>query len=98
MQRFRVSPPPATRCEPSLPGLAVDPYDESMPNWSRPRHADGERHPLRRLSSIGGTTSGWRSTLETSPHGSFWNFLIGTLVAGGIIALLMALAAILGNR
>ena len=68
-----------------------------MPNWSRPRRTESERHPLRRLSSIGGTTSGWRSTLETSPHGSFWTFLIGTLVAGGIVALLMALAAILGN-
>jgi hypothetical protein len=68
-----------------------------MPNHSRPQRTEGERHPLRRLSSIGRTTTGWRSTLETNPHGSFRTFVIGTLVAGGVIAFLMLLAAILGN-
>lgn len=69
-----------------------------MAHRRRPPRTEGERHPLRRLSSIGGTTSGWRSTLETTPHGSLGTFIVGTLIAGGVVALLMLIAAILGNR
>ena len=52
---------------------------------------------MQRLSSVGGTTTGWRSTLESTPHGSLGTFVVGTLVAGGVVALLMFLAAFFGN-
>jgi hypothetical protein len=48
---------------------------------------------MQRLSSIGGTTSGWRSTLETgrdTGH-SLGNFIIGSVVAGGVFALIIFL-------
>lgn len=54
---------------------------------------EGERYPMQRLSSIGGTTSGWRSTLETgrdTGH-SLGNFIVGSLVAGGVFALIIFL-------
>lgn len=43
---------------------------------------------MRRLSSTGDVTTGWRSTLETGQDQGFGTFLIGTLVAGGIFALI----------
>lgn len=64
----------------------------------RPERTEGERHPLRRLSSIGRTTSGWRSTLETTPHASLGTFILGALIAGGVVALLMVIATLLANR
>lgn len=68
-----------------------------MAHRHRPPRTEGERHPLRRLSSIGGTTTGWRSTLETTPRASLGTFIIGTLIAGGVGALLMLIAAVLGS-
>lgn len=68
-----------------------------MAHRHRRRHSEGERHPLRRLSSIGGTTTGWRSTLETTPHAPLRTFIVGTLIAGGVVALLMFIASVLGN-
>ena len=50
--------------------------------------SQGERYPMRRLSSTGDVTTGWRSTLETGQDQGFGTFLIGTLVAGGIFALI----------
>jgi hypothetical protein len=50
---------------------------------------EGERYPSRRLSSIGGSTTGWRSTLESGRDQGFGTFLIGSLVAGGVFALIM---------
>jgi hypothetical protein len=72
-------------------------YDDGMANDRPPRRTDGERHPLRRLSSIGGTTTGWRSTLESDPRGSLGTFVVGALIAGAVVAGLMFLAAVLGN-
>lgn len=52
---------------------------------------EGERYPSRRLSSTGGITSGWRSSLETNPRQSLGSFLIGSLIAGGVFTLLIFL-------
>lgn len=46
---------------------------------------------MRRLSSIGGRSTGWRSTLETGRDQGIGTFIIGTLVAAGIVALLIFL-------
>ncbi|CAN5230680.1 hypothetical protein BH23CHL9_BH23CHL9_16870 [soil metagenome] len=54
---------------------------------------ESERYPSRRLSSIGGITTGWRSSLETNPRERFSSFLIGSLVAMGSFALLALLLA-----
>jgi hypothetical protein len=48
----------------------------------------GERYPMRRLSSTGDVTTGWRSTLETGRDQGFGTFLVGTLIAGGIFTLI----------
>lgn len=48
----------------------------------------GEQYPMRRLSSTGDVTTGWRSTLETGRDQGFGTFLIGTLIAGGVFALI----------
>lgn len=48
---------------------------------------------MRRLSSIGGVTTGWRSTLETARHQGIGTFIIGTLVAAGIFVLLIFLVS-----
>jgi hypothetical protein len=54
---------------------------------------DHERSPIRRLSSTGDVTTGWHSTLQTTPHKSFGAFLGETLVAAslfvGIVLLLL---------
>ena len=50
--------------------------------------SESERFPSRRLSSIGGTTTGWRSTLETGRDQGIGTFLIGVLIAAGIFALI----------
>ena len=47
---------------------------------------ESERYPTRRLSSIGGTTSGWRSTLETARDQSLGTFIIGTLATQAMAA------------
>lgn len=52
---------------------------------------------MRRLASIGRTTTGWRSTLETNPDAPLGTFIGGSLIAGGVVALLMLLAALFGN-
>jgi hypothetical protein len=49
---------------------------------------EGERYPMRRLSSTGDVTTGWRSTLETGRDQGFGTFLVGTIIAGGIFALI----------
>ena len=48
---------------------------------------------MRRLSSIGGTTRGWRSTLETGRDTgqTRGTFIIGSLIAGGVFALIIFL-------
>lgn len=55
---------------------------------NRPRRSEGERYPSRRLSSIGGVTTGWRSTLETGRDQGIGTFVIGTLVAAGVFVLI----------
>jgi hypothetical protein len=50
--------------------------------------SESERYPMRRLSSTGDVTTGWRSTLETGRDQGFGTFLVGTLIAGGIFALI----------
>lgn len=60
--------------------------------YRRGRRTEGERHPLRRLSSIGSGTSGWRSTLE-SGGSSFGTFVIGSLIAFGAFALFIFIAS-----
>lgn len=52
---------------------------------------ESERYPSRRLSSIGGVTTGWRSTLETGRGQGIGTFLIGTLIAAGVFALIIFL-------
>lgn len=47
-----------------------------------PGRKEGERSPIRRLSSIGAVTTGWRSSLETNRHQSLGSFVIGSLIAG----------------
>ncbi len=54
----------------------------------RHRKTEGERYPSRRLSSIGGVTTGWRSTLESGRDQGLGTFIIGTLVAAGVFALI----------
>lgn len=62
----------------------------------RPGRKEAERSPIRRLSSIGGKATGWRSSLETNPHESLGSFVIGSLVAGaafiGLVILLVWLS------
>ena len=60
--------------------------DDRRPD--RPRRSEGERYPSRRLSSIGGITTGWRSTLESGRDQGMGSFVIGTLVAAGVFALI----------
>ena len=50
--------------------------------------SESERYPSRRLSSIGGITTGWRSTLETGRDQGIGTFIIGVLIAAGIFALI----------
>ena len=50
--------------------------------------SESERYPSRRLSSIGGVTTGWRSTLETGRDQGIGTFIIGVLIAAGISALI----------
>ena len=57
-----------------------------------PPRTEGERHPSRRLSSIGGVTTGWRSTLESGRDQSLGTFVVGTLIAAGIFVLIAFLA------
>jgi hypothetical protein len=52
------------------------------------RRNEGERYPSRRLSSIGGVTTGWRSTLESGRDQGMGTFIIGTLIAAGVFALI----------
>jgi hypothetical protein len=63
-----------------------------MDDRHRRGRTEGERYPSRRLSSIGRTTTGWRSTLETGRNQSFGTFVGSTLVAAGVIALIAWLA------
>lgn len=55
------------------------------------RRTEGERYPSRRLSSIGGVTTGWRSTLESGRDQGIGTFIIGTLVAAGVFAIIALL-------
>jgi hypothetical protein len=61
-----------------------------MGDPDRRRASDGERYPNRRLSSIGRTTSGWRSSLETGRDTgqSLGTFIVGALIAAGVFALI----------
>jgi hypothetical protein len=59
-----------------------------MDERNRYRRGEGERYPMRRLSSTGSVTSGWRSTLETGRDQGLGTFLIGSLIAGGVFALI----------
>ena len=59
-----------------------------MDDPHRRRKTEGERYPSRRLSSIGGVTSGWRSTLETGRDQSLGTFVVGVLIAAGVFALI----------
>ena len=56
------------------------------------RRSESERYPSRRLSSIGGVTTGWRSTLETGKDQGLGTFIVGTLVAAGVFALIAFIA------
>ena len=68
-----------------------------MHHLQRGRRTEGERYPSRRMSSIGGGSTGWRSSLETNPHQPIWSF-IGQLVvaAAAFAAILFALAWLSG--
>lgn len=50
---------------------------------------EAERSPIVRLSSVGQVTTGWRSSLETTPRKSFASFVIETLIAAGVFMLLV---------
>jgi hypothetical protein len=52
---------------------------------------EGERSPIRQLSSIGAKTTGWRSSLETTPRKSLGSFLIESLIAAGAFILIVFL-------
>ena len=54
----------------------------------RPQRSESERYPSRRLSSIGGVTTGWRSTLESGRDQGIGTFIIGTLIAAGVFVLI----------
>ena len=58
---------------------------------------EGERYPTRRLSSIGGVTTGWRSTLETGRDQGLGTFLVGVLVAAGVFAFIGFILISLGS-
>ena len=64
---------------------------EPRSHHARPR-SESERYPSRRLSSVGGVTTGWRSTLETGKDQGLGTFMIGTLVAAGVFALIAFIA------
>jgi hypothetical protein len=40
--------------------------------------------PIRRLSSTGDVTSGWHSTLQTTPNKTIGAFLVETLIGAAI--------------
>ena len=60
----------------------------------RGRRTEGERYPSRRLSSIGGRTTGWRSSLETNPRQSFGSFVGQLLIATAALVLIAALLVV----
>ena len=60
-------------------------HDPERRGWAE--GGETERYPSRRLASTGDVTTGWRSTLETGREPGFGTFLLGTLIAGGIFAL-----------
>lgn len=47
-------------------------------------HSERGRSPIRQQSAIGGTTTGWRSSLETTPRKSFGAFVGELLLAAGV--------------
>lgn len=59
-----------------------------MEDPHRRGRTESERYPSRRLSSIGGVTTGWRSTLEAGRDQGIGTFIIGVLIAAGIFALI----------
>lgn len=68
-----------------------------MTERRQPR-SDSERYPSRRLSSIGGITTGWRSSLESRPHQTIGSFFVEALIAGvffiGVVILLIVLSSL----
>jgi hypothetical protein len=67
---------------------------------SRPGKPESERYPTRRLSSIGGITSGWRSTLETGRDlgQGLGTFIVGSVIAAGVFLLIIGLLVLLSPR
>jgi hypothetical protein len=63
----------------------------------RGRRTQGERYPSRRLSSIGGRTTGWRSSLETNPHQSLPSFVGQLLIAAAALVLIVAVLVLVSR-
>ncbi len=68
-----------------------------MHDRHRRGRTESERYPSRRLSSIGGRTTGWRSSLETNPHESFRSFLAGLLIAAAVFVLIVLAIMFFGS-
>lgn len=67
-----------------------------MPDPRRHR-TEGERYPSRRLSSIGGGSTGWRSSLETNPNQSFRSFVGQLLIAAAVFIVIVVALVIFGS-
>ena len=52
-----------------------------------------ERSPIRRLSATGDVTTGWHSTMQTTPHKSIGAFLVETIIAAGVVVAIFVVLA-----
>jgi predicted secreted protein len=52
-----------------------------------------ERSPIRRLSATGDVTTGWHSSMQTTPHKSIGAFLLETIIAAGVVVAIFLLLA-----
>jgi len=62
-----------------------------MDNRPDRHHGERGRSPIRQQSAIGGTTTGWRSSMETTPTKSLGAFVGELLFAAGVLVLLVFL-------
>lgn len=51
-----------------------------------PETSESEKYPARRLSQIGGWTTGWRSDLESGSGQSIGSFILSVIVAIVLVA------------
>lgn len=62
-----------------------------------PEASESEKYPMRRLSQIGGWTTGWRSDLESGSSQSIGSFILSVVIAIVLLAgLIVLIVKVLG--